>query len=99
VLNLDLRPKWFAVHIGGGGALAGLVDLDEPSTRLLRHGWSAVDDRGARYAGSGCSTHSGFPWTATATLTPTLDPEARQLTVTFPFPFGSGRVTATIDLQ
>jgi hypothetical protein len=34
----------------------------------------------------------------TATLAPALDPEARDLTLTFPYPFGSGAVTATVDL-
>jgi hypothetical protein len=99
VLSIDLRPDWLAVHIGGGGPLAVDDDLDEPPGRLLRHGWSAGDDLGGRYAGSGCSTHSGYPWTATATLAPALDPEARELTLTIPYPFGPGTVTATVDLR
>ena len=99
LLNIDLRPEWFAVHIGGGGPLAPWADADGPAPRLLRYGWSAVDDRGGRYGGSGRGTHSGYPWTATATLAPALDPEVRGLTLTFPYPFGSGTVTATVDLQ
>ena len=99
VLTIDLRPDWFAVHIGGGGPLAVDDDLERASRRLLHHGWSAGDDLGGRYAGSGCSTHSGYPWTATATLTPALDPTARELRLTFPHPFGPGTVTATLDLR
>jgi hypothetical protein len=99
LLNIDLRPEWFAVHIGGSGPLAPWDDADGPAPRLLRYGWLAIDDRGGHYAGSGRGAHSGFPWTATATLAPALDPEARGLTLTFPYPFGSGTVTATVDLQ
>ena len=99
VLSIDVRPEWFAVHIGGGGPLAVGGDIDGSAARLLNNNWSATDDRGGRYAGSVCSSHSGFPWTVTATLTPALDPEARALTLTFRYPFGSGAVTATVDLR
>jgi hypothetical protein len=99
VLNIDLRPEWFAVHIGGGGPLAPWDAADGPAMRLLRYGWSAIDDRGGHYTGSGRGTVSGFPWTATATLAPAVNPEARGLTLTFPYPFGPGTVTATVDLR
>jgi hypothetical protein len=99
VLNIDVRPEWFAVHIGGGGPLAVGGDIDVAAMGLLKNHWSATDDRGGHYAGSVCSSHSGFPWTVTATLAPALDPAARALTLTFPFPFGSGAVTATVDLR
>ena len=98
VLSIDVRSEWFAVHIGGGGPLGVGDDSDGAAVRLLNSNWSGTDDRGGRYAGSVCSTHSGFPWTMTATLAPALDPEARALTLTFPYPFGSGAVTATVDL-
>ena len=97
VLNIDVRAEWFAVHIGGGGPLAAGGEADARSP-TLKHNWAATDDRGGRYIGSGCHSHSGFPWTTMATLAPALDPEARALTLTFPYPFGSGAVTATVDL-
>jgi hypothetical protein len=98
VLNIDVRSEWFAVHVGGGGPLSVGDDGQETAVRLLKYNWSGTDDRGGHYAGSVCSSHSGFPWTMTATLAPALDPEARDLTLTFPYPFGSGVVTATVDL-
>jgi hypothetical protein len=104
VLNIDVRADWFAVHVGGGGPLAlrATADADEicdrMSDRMLMQNWSATDDRGGDYLGSGCSSHSGFPWTVMATFTPALDPEAQALTLTFPHPFGSGTVTAKVDL-
>jgi hypothetical protein len=98
VLNIDVRAEWFAVHIGGGGPLATGSQADAISPGL-RHNWAATDDRGRSYVGSGCHSHSGFPWTTMATLTPALDPEARALTLTCPYPFGSGAVTATVDLN
>jgi hypothetical protein len=98
VLNIDIRPEWFAVHIGGGGPLGVGGDIDRAAMGLLHNIWLATDDRGGRYAGSVCRSHSGYPWTVTATLAPALDPDARALTLTFPHPFGSGAVTATVDL-
>jgi hypothetical protein len=98
VLNIDVRAQWFAVHIGGGGPLATGGEADAPP-RLLQHSWAATDDRGGRYRGSGCHSHSGFPWTTMATLAPALDPVARALTLTFPYPFGAGAVTATVELS
>ena len=97
VLNIDVHAEWFGVHIGGGGPLAMGGEADALSP-LLKQNWAAIDDRGGRYVGSGRHSHSGFPWTTMATLTPALDPEARALTLTLPDPFGSGAVTATVDL-
>lgn len=98
VLNIDVRPEWFAVHIGGGGPLAASGEADARSP-VLTHGWAASDDRGGRYLGSGRHSNSGFPWTAMAMLAPALDADASTLTLTFPYPFGSGAVKATVDLS
>jgi hypothetical protein len=83
VLNIDVRAEWFAVHIGGGRPLAAGGEADARSP-VLKYNWAATDDRGGRYIGSGCHSHSGFPWTTMATLAPALDPEARALTSMYP---------------
>jgi hypothetical protein len=65
---------------------------------MMLHRWTVEDDRGRRYLGTARSTGSGFPWIATAILSPGLDPGARRLRLAFPYPFSDGRVTAEVDL-
>ena len=97
-MNIDVHPEWFAIHVGGGGPLAIGGDMSRSAMGRPAHRWSATDDHGGQYAGSVRRSHSGFPWTATATLVPALDPAARALTLPFPCPFGPGTVTATVEL-
>ena len=103
VLSIEVRPSWFFFHLGGSGELAlgpdpapdsGLVE----TMKLLRHRWSAEDDRGGQYRGTVMASHSGWPWTVDAVFTPALDPSASRLGLEFPCPFGSGVIHTTVEL-
>ena len=93
VLAIDAHPTWFALHVGGGGALGELPRTrDDPSLRMMLHLWAGEDDQGGQYRGTVRTTGSGFPWIATAVLSPGLDPNARRLCLDVPGPLlGRGR--------
>jgi hypothetical protein len=60
VLNIDVRPEWFAVHIGGGGPLAVGGDIDGSAVRLLIDGrpWP---DSAARWPRDGRAMAARWP--------------------------------------
>lgn len=97
VSSVEVWPTWFDLRLSGDHNGPWRNHVFSGSRGML---WSAEDDRGGRYVGAkkGGSSDPNL-CNVDLMFTPTLDPEARALTLVFPASFGDGTVLrTTIDL-
>lgn len=90
--SLYCWPSWFLMTLEAAGD-----QLSVMPRAVHKESWDIEDDRGNHYAGGWIGGWSGQDNGAHIAFTPQLDPQARELRVSFTDPFGrAGRLTTVV---